>query len=174
MKSVVFIESQDISFHETLSRMLGRWGLSVLQRRDEQSSLNLLLEKRVDVVLLDIRHPGGNEIIFLHDIKKKLPDIEVIIMNKADNIKTSMEAMQAGADDEIITPCDSSALQRKIDEACCRRKKHLKGKGKRSFSDMFSDVMNAAVFAQAGEFETAVDLMRGDRSDNPEENKGGN
>ena len=171
MKSVIFIESQDINFTETLSNMLGRWGLSALQRKDGQSPLDLLQEKSVDVVLLDIRHQGGNEINLLLDIKKALPDIEVIIINKTDNIKTSMEAMQAGADDEIIAPCDSSALQKKINEACCRRKKHLRKKGKRSFSDMFSDVMNAAVFAQAGEFETAVELMNGDKSEDPEERK---
>jgi DNA-binding NtrC family response regulator len=171
MKSVIFIETQDINFTETLSNMLGRWGLSALQRKDGQSTLDILQEKNVDVVLLDIRHPGGSEINLLLDIKKTLPDTEVIIINKTDNIKTSMEAMQAGADDEIIAPCDSSALQKKINEACGRRKKQLRKKGKRSFSDMFSDVMSAAVFAQAGEFDTAVELMNGETQEKPEEKK---
>lgn len=171
MRSVIFIETGDLVFAETLSITLGQWGLSVLRRYDEPSSSETLRENKVDVVLLDIRQQSGNELKLLSDIKKTLPDIDVILLNRADNIKASMAGMQAGADDEIIAPCDSGILKKKITEACRRRNKRLKKRGKRSLLDMFSDAMTAATFAQAGEFETAVDFLNNEPPDDADKKK---
>jgi len=165
MKSVIFLETQDIYFDETLSSMLERWGLSVLRPAAGQPTVPELQKRSVDVILLDIRQQGPNMINLLLDIKKALPDIEVIIINTADNIKNSMEAMRAGADDEIMAPFDSSELQKRINEACRRSRIKLSKSRKRSLSEMFGNVMNAAVFAQAGEFETAIELLNADRSE---------
>jgi DNA-binding NtrC family response regulator len=164
MKSVIFIETHDIYFDEILSGMLERWGLSVLRPPAGQSTVSLLQKNTVDVILLDIRQQGPEMINLLLEAKKALPDIEVIIINTADNIKNSMEAMRAGADDEIMAPFDSTDLQKRINDACRRRRAKLRKSGKRALGEMFSNVMNAAVFAQAGEFETAIELFNEDLS----------
>lgn len=171
MKYVIFIDTTDDIFAEKLSSTLGEWGLSVLRRCDELSPFETLQNNKVDVVLLDIRQQSDNELKLLSDIKKRLPDIEVILLNRADNIKISMAGMQAGADDEIIAPCDSGIIKKKITDACSRRNKRLNKRGKRSILDMFSDAMTAATFAQAGEFETAVDFIKNEQQGDTDKTK---
>lgn len=117
------------------------------------------LANQVDIVLLDIRQHQHEALTLLRGIKQTLRDAEVIVINRAGNIRSSMEAMQAGADDEIIAPCDTRSLKKKVMAACRRQEKRRRKREKRSFLGIFSDSMAAATFAQAGEFDTAVDLM---------------
>jgi len=78
-----------------------------------------------------------------------------------------MAGMQAGAADEITVPIDTDTLRATIASVCSTRKT----KRKRSIFKMFGDAMAAVAFAQAGEFDTAVDLLDGPKRDNPPHRK---
>jgi hypothetical protein len=83
-----------------------------------------------------------------------------------------MVAMQAGASDEILVPCDTGILKKKITDALKRRKK-LSGKKRRmSFLRILSESMAAATFAQAGEFDAAIDYMKESRKSSEKQDKG--
>jgi DNA-binding NtrC family response regulator len=147
-------------FAESLCRILRQWDMTVL-RQEEEEPLSILRSGGVDLVLLDIRQQLDEALLLLRSIRRELPELEVIVINRPDNVRASLAGMQAGAVDEIIAPCDTGLLRRKITEAWKRRQARLKKKKKRSVLGMFSEAMAAATFAQAGEFETAVEFLRG-------------
>ncbi|MBF0327766.1 MAG: response regulator [Nitrospirae bacterium] len=159
MGTAVFLETGDYNFAQTLTKTLLNWGLSVFHHNTEQDAVVLMEQEQIGVALLDIRISPDASLTLLKHIRENRPGAEIILINSHDNIRVSMDAMQAGANDEIIVPCDTGILKKKIAEALKRRKKLLHKKRGLSFLEMFSESMSAAAFAQAGEFDTAIDYM---------------
>jgi two-component system, OmpR family, response regulator len=152
MSANVLIVSQDTDFVETMSSLLQRWGM-VVELAGEPADLSMI---GVDIVLLDIRQQGDCGLTLLPVIRMRMPEAEIILVNKPDNIQPSIAGMLAGADDEIISPFDTVTLQNKIFAAVqCRRKR----KGKRSLLKRFEDTMTVITFALAGEYDTAIDVL---------------
>lgn len=153
-QATALIVSGDEKFAETMKARLQSWGLMVSLSEDSPSRLPFEVEAAI--VLLDIRQVGSEALIFLRNIKEKMPAAEVILINRADNIPLSIAGMQAGATDELIAPFDTSTLQNTISAALRRRKKQ---QGKKSLLQRFEEAMAAATFAQAGEFDTAIAML---------------
>lgn len=150
--ATALIVSDDSDFAHTMKSLLQRWGMVV----ELTAEAVYLPAGGVDVVLLDIRKQENNGLALLATIRTRMADAGIILVNRPDNIQLSMAGMQAGADDEIISPFDTAILKNKISSAVqCRKKR----RGKRSLLKRFEDAMAAITFAQAGEFDTAVDLL---------------
>jgi len=160
MTMAVLLETRDTIFAQNLTKTLQQWGLGAFHKVDEQDMCSLTERGQVEVVLLDIRHSLDNTVGQLLSIRENLPDAEIILINSHDNIRASMAAMQAGANDEILFPCDTGILKSKITDALKRRKKRPGKKQGMSFFRTLSESMAAATFAQAGEFDAAIDYMK--------------
>lgn len=163
MRPLVIIDTSDMTFAETLGRTLSQLGF--LPRLHEDNTGTEQPERQDgDVVLLDIRHLAGEAFGLLNSIKQRHPGIEVVLINKPDNIGASIAGMKAGAVDEIIVPFDTGSLKKKIAEACKRRKAARTKNNKKSLFARFSDTMAAAAFAQAGSYDDALDFLDGTAS----------
>jgi hypothetical protein len=66
--------------------------------------------------------------------------------------------MRAGASHELSAPFDTAALRSAVSAALRRRNKRLGG-AKLSLLERFERAMSAATFAQAGEFDTAREML---------------
>ncbi len=155
MQATAFIVSSDACFAETMQGLLQGWGITAALSGESPPQPPL----ETEIVLFDIRQADSEALHPLLAIREKIPEAEVILINRPDNIPLSIAGMQAGAADELIAPFDTSALKNSISAALGRRKKR---QGKRSLLRRFGDAMTAATFAQAGEFDTALSLLDGD------------
>jgi DNA-binding NtrC family response regulator len=152
----VRIVSPDPAFAESLGRRLEGWGLAVAVEADF---------RRVppgddpdDLVLLDVRRCEDGLLGWLAALKRALPALEVVLLNLPGQVAVSIAAMQAGATGELSAPFDLAALRDAVSDALGRRRKRL-GRARPSLLERFQRAMSAATFAQAGEFETARDLL---------------
>ncbi len=151
--------SRDTAFAESIGTRLERWGLSVAVESDlERVTPALLDEGQVDVVLLDVRRHEDGVLRWLSSIKRIVPALEVILLNVAGEIRVSIEGMRAGASQELSAPLDIAALRSALSAALRRRKKRLGGV-RPSLLERFERAMSAATFAQAGEFDTAREML---------------
>jgi DNA-binding response OmpR family regulator len=151
--ATALIVSDDTDFAQTMKSVLQRWGMIVELAAAEVAYLPA---DGIDVVLIDIRRQESNGLDLLADIRSRMADAKLILVNRMDNIQLSIAGMQAGADDEIISPFDTAILKKKIATAVqCRKKRREKS----SLLRRFEDAMAAITFAQAGEFDTAVELL---------------
>ena len=157
MSSKIQIVSPDTAFAESIGQRLSEWGLSVSMETDLLGVTPAVISD-VDVVLLDIRKYEEKLIRWITSIRETLPSIEVILLNRAGEIKVSIEGMKAGATDELSAPFDTATLRDTVSAALSRRKKHIRS-NKLSLLERFQQAMSAVTFAQSGEFETARQIM---------------
>ncbi len=64
----------------------------------------------VDVVLLDLRLPGGNGIETLNEIKRRRPETIVIVMTGFATVQSAVQSMKAGAYDYVTKPFNFEEL----------------------------------------------------------------
>ncbi|BCA55180.1 Sigma54 dependent transcriptional regulator [Nitrospira sp. KM1] len=88
----------------------------VLAARAE-GGLKILDERRIDLVITEIRLPGMNGIEFLQRIQARDRRIPVIIMSWVDTVDTAVEAMRCGAFDYVTKPFEKMDLAARIHRA---------------------------------------------------------
>ncbi|MCP3899344.1 MAG: sigma-54-dependent Fis family transcriptional regulator, partial [Desulfobacteraceae bacterium] len=84
---------------------------------DAESFLSNLGNISPDLVLLDIGLPGMNGIDALNVIKKKLPDLPVIMITAFEDISMVIKSMKIGAFDFILKPMNPDLLELTIKKA---------------------------------------------------------
>ena len=94
-----------------LKALLDMMGHRVERVHDGRSALAMLESFRPEVVLLDIGLPGINGLEVLTEIKKREPDILVIMITAYEDIDTVISAMKSGAYDYIIKPIQLDSLK---------------------------------------------------------------
>ncbi len=161
--SRIRIVSRDSAFAESIGSRLEQWGLSVAFESDlARVTPALVDEERVDVVLLDVRKHEDAILRWLSSMREIAPTLEVILLNAAGEVRVSIEGMRAGASNELSVPFDTETLRSTVAGALRRRKKRLRGAWV-PLLERFERAMSAATFAQAGEFETAREILEDEK-----------
>lgn len=154
--------SPDAAFAGAIGSRIAGWGLSVACESDfGRVTASRVEDEEVDVILLDVRKPEGGILGWLSAIKGALPALEVILLGLPGAVGVSIEGMRAGASHELSVPFDTATLRSAISAALRRRNKRLPG-ARPSLLERFQRAMTAATFAQAGEFETARQILEED------------
>jgi two-component system, NtrC family, sensor kinase len=113
---LLLVDDED-SFRQPLSKRLARRGFVVEQAADGRQCLALLGEKRIDVVVLDVKMPGMNGIEVLQKIKGQFPGIEVILLTGHATTASGVEGIKSGAFDYLTKPIELDQLVNKIIQA---------------------------------------------------------
>jgi len=157
---ILFV-SRDAGLTQTACDRLRQWGLTVSVKADFMLSGEGDVPGRdTAVALLDIREDITGALQWLRAAKKEQPGLEVLLINQPEQIENSMAGMHAGASDELTVPLELSELRRKIMAALLRWENRSGRKRKRSLARIFQEAMTAATYAQAGDFDTAKELLR--------------
>ena len=94
-----------------------------------------LAEFRPDVVLLDMNfhtdiNTGNEGLYWLSEIKKRCPDIQVVLFTAYADIQLAVEGMKRGAFDFIVKPWENEKLVSTLKAAFDRRISETGGKEK--------------------------------------------
>jgi len=112
------IVDDEEDFLDTLMNRLKKRGIDVAGCASGEQALELLKEKIFDVVILDIKMPGGMDgIETLREIKKIRPDAEVLLLTGHGSVETSVEGMKEGAFDYLLKPVKLEKLLEKVAKA---------------------------------------------------------
>ncbi|HAM03172.1 MAG TPA: hypothetical protein DCQ30_13245 [Acidimicrobiaceae bacterium] len=74
---VVLIAEDDASLRDTLSEILGLEGHECLQAADGEAALSVLLDRPIDVLVLDLHMPRRDGISLLHQIDPPPPAVVI-------------------------------------------------------------------------------------------------
>lgn len=102
----IWIIDDDKSIRWVFEKALARTDLEFKTFSSIAEALNALEREQPQVVVSDIRMPNGSGLDFLSEIKRKHPDIPVIIMTAYSDLESAVAAFQGGAFEYLAKPFD--------------------------------------------------------------------
>ena len=106
----VLIVEDDASLREALTDTLELSGYEVLEAADGAAALQLLEGRRVGLVVSDVQMKPMDGEQLLREIKRRWPDVPVLLMTAYGMIERAVEAMRAGACNYLPKPFEPEAL----------------------------------------------------------------
>ncbi len=116
MKINILIVEDDANQRTILTGFLRKQNYSVEDTGKPAEALSIIKEKRVDVVLSDLRMPDMDGYELLKEIKKINPEISVILLTAFGSVETAVESMKEGAYDFLTKPVNLDHLVKKISQ----------------------------------------------------------
>jgi len=115
--SVLVVDDEE-DFLETIVKRLKKRKVTAIGVKSGEEALEVIKERPIDVVILDIKMPGGMDgIETLREIKKIQPICEVLLLTGHGSMETSIEGMKLGAFDYLLKPVKLEDLLPKLAEA---------------------------------------------------------
>jgi len=118
MSERILVVDDDAPIRRTFDEHLSEAGYEVRTAADAEEALELLVEFDPALVVTDIRMPGMSGLELLRRIRR-VSDADVAVITAHEEMKTAMEAMQAGAYDYLVKPLDLTAIEHLV-ERCLR------------------------------------------------------
>ncbi len=113
----VLIVDDEPRIRDALTRVLDPMGLTTLTAGRGDEGLDILSQKKIDIVLLDLKLPDINGMEVLRTICDRHPHIVVIIITGFGSVQTAAEAMRNGAYDLLPKPFEPDQLRIAINRA---------------------------------------------------------
>jgi response regulator RpfG family c-di-GMP phosphodiesterase len=105
-----------------LAKKLRREGYECLTASSGEEALRRLATENLDLVVTDVRMPGMSGIELLQEIKRRDPDIQVIMMTAYTDIGFAVEALRHKADDYLLKPFNLAELSHNVARALEHRR----------------------------------------------------
>ena len=123
--ATILLVDDDQSFRRVLEYQLREDGYRVLTAANVSSALQQFDQDAVDIVVTDVRMPGGDGMELLARLKTRQPDLPVMMLTAHGTIGAAVEAMKSGAVDYLTKPFSRDqlrmALTRTLDVAALKR-----------------------------------------------------
>jgi len=94
-----------------LSRLLSQEGYEVNSAGDGREALDFLRNHKVNLVISDIHMPGMNGMVFLRELSRSYPSVNVIMITAYGGVESYLEAMNLGAFEYINKPVKLDELK---------------------------------------------------------------
>ena len=108
-------------FLTTAKKLMDKRGLNTFVCTNGFDALRILKERRIDVVLLDLKMPGIGGVDVLRKIKQNHPGVEVILLTGHASVESAVEGLKVGAFDYLLKPSTIPDILDKVKEAYDRK-----------------------------------------------------
>ena len=117
----IWVVDDDQSIRFVLEKALQREQFAVRTFANPRDVIKALADDAPQVLVSDIRMPGGSGIDLLAEVKARLPGLPVIIMTAYSDLDSAVSAFQGGAFEYLPKPFDVTAavdlIRRAVDES---------------------------------------------------------
>lgn len=117
----ILLVDDEVEFRDRLLRRLVRRNVEAIAAGSGEEALTILEANPVDVVVLDVKMPGIGGIETLKKIKRKHPQVEVIMLTGHASVEVAVQGMEIGAFDYLMKPMDIDELLYKAQDAYKRK-----------------------------------------------------
>jgi len=120
-KSLLLVDDEEIILN-SLGTDLSQENFDVTLAASGEDAIDLLQDKKFDLVITDLSMPGSDGIQVLQEAKSINPFTVVVILTGYGDMTSAIEALRLGADDYLLKPCDLEELLIRI-ERCFERQR---------------------------------------------------
>ena len=161
-KAQILLVDDEKEFTDVLKERLEIAGYAVTACYSGEQALKHVQAQEYDVAIVDLIMPDTDGITTMHRIKIIRPLMECIVLSGQGTLRMAVEAMKQGAFEFLEKPCDLKVVTQTIDEAFKRKQEQDKRilKAAKKVYLKLEQAMVGATFAQAGQFDTAKEIMR--------------
>ena len=118
MKAIkVLIVDDEQTIRSTLAEAVSTWGYRTLEARTIAETLATVDRERPDAVLLDVKLPDGSGISILDELRKRSPQLVIIVITGYVTHKDAFEAGTRQAYGYVTKPIDQLQVRSMLDEA---------------------------------------------------------
>lgn len=114
MARTILVVEDDTGLQKYLKELLLENGYSVQIAADGVLALNSIARLLPDLVILDLNLPNMSGEAVCMEIRKKFPDLRVIILTAKDGVSDIVEGLNLGADDYMTKPFIADELLARI------------------------------------------------------------
>ncbi len=115
-QTVLVVDDTPMILH-VFKRILREERYAVLTASSGKEALELVRQKSVELVILDLKLPDMGGIEILRRIKRLRDNVEVIVITGYGTMKTVRAAMRLGAYDYITKPFDDNYIKALVENA---------------------------------------------------------
>ncbi len=113
----ILVVDDEKNYLLVLETLLSGEGYEVRTAQSGARALVLVEEDEPDLVITDMRMPRMSGLELINGLKKRAPDLPVIVMTAFGTVENAVEAMKAGAVDYIMKPFENQALLLTVEKA---------------------------------------------------------
>lgn len=117
MDGTLLVADDDRTIRTVLTQALTRAGCKVRSTGSIETLWRWVEEGEGDVVISDVNFPDGDGLELLPSIKRKRPNLPVIIISAQNTVMTAIKASEQGAYDYLPKPFDLKELLSKVNKA---------------------------------------------------------
>ncbi|XWK75686.1 sigma-54 dependent transcriptional regulator [Tunturiibacter lichenicola] len=100
----VLVVDDDEGVRKACCQIAAGMGFEVTGAESAAAAREIMKERPIDMLLLDLKMPGGGGLPLLEQVKALHPDIAVIVMTAFATVSSAVEAMRIGAGDYLTKP----------------------------------------------------------------------
>jgi two-component system response regulator AtoC len=117
VSSQILVVDDEESVRRGIAQVLGRRQLTVATAASANEALEILNQRPVSVILLDIKLPDVDGIEFLRLLRKDFPETAIIMITGYPTIQSAVECIKLGARDYLVKPFRIDALEAVVEKA---------------------------------------------------------
>jgi two-component system KDP operon response regulator KdpE len=126
----ILIVDDDPGVRWVLQTTLGALEFDVTESSSGQEALAEVENRSIDVVLLDVNMPGIDGIETCGQLRKRFPELQILMLTVRDSEQDKIAALDAGADDYVVKPFSVPELTARLRSAVRRANIERVGSGK--------------------------------------------
>jgi two-component system response regulator AtoC len=124
-RAVILIVDDDERLRDTLGILVRSLGHDPRVAADVAGAERVLAEGAVDLVISDLRMPGGSGLDLLDIVQRGDPHTPVIVLTAYGTVETAVAAMKKGAFDYLQKPFDAAEMEVRITRALALQRVRL-------------------------------------------------
>ncbi len=113
----VLIVEDEAYVRESLATLLDRRGYGVTAVESVGDAMGHLGSEPVDVVLSDLRMPGGDGLELVQKLRGSGSEVPVVILTGHGSVDSAVACLKAGASDYVVKPVDPDTLDATLERA---------------------------------------------------------
>ena len=117
----VLVVDDDAAIRTAVSDIARNHGFAVSSVEDINGARTALKAHMADIVLLDLKLPGGGGLPLVEEIRTVYPETVVVVMTAYATVSSAVEAMRTGASEYLTKPFTMDELSDVLERASERR-----------------------------------------------------
>jgi DNA-binding NtrC family response regulator len=116
-KARLLILDEDRIILQSLSQFLRREGYEVLTADTVEGALTILESGPIELLLVDVSLPGIKPAEFLRDMRRRYPEVVIVVITSFGSIEGAVEATKTGAFDYLTKPIVDEEIRVVVEKA---------------------------------------------------------